>query len=535
MKSQSYSEKNPQKRIDKFPCLLIGKHPTKNEFLASYGQTFLMLAAPPGSGKGVAMVTPNLLNYPDSIVCNDPKFENYGLTAGFRHYCGHKVYRFSPEILETHRWNPLSRLSRDELYRLGDVRELASVLFTADNPKNKGWYIKAGDVFIAIILYLMDNDNFKDCLKLPVTLPQAYEIAALGEGLGEWAADVIAEHNAGKKPLTDETLRELGRIVSESKNKSGWPTVLGILTEALSLYGEKTLVWALSGDDIRFDMMRQEKMSVYFCVTQGALEKFGKLMNLFYSQIIRENGKVLPEQGGNNPDGTLKYKYQLCLIMDELAVMGRIETLKTAPALMRGAGLRFLLIFQGKAQIRTEDLYGVQGADAIMDAIHIEVVYAPGNISAAEEYSKRLGTKTVKVDSFSFGKGNAKTRNQALQPRALMLPQEIKDMTYQEELIFLQGNQKSKPLSIKARKLFWYEEPVFKERVNMPLPPIPIGDKAQIDNLVIPMHRMKSQGVKLSTPEGDDLYREQNKRDVNKFDNSGNNAAFFDEEGNSSN
>ncbi|WP_183137782.1 type IV secretory system conjugative DNA transfer family protein, partial [Pseudomonas savastanoi] len=110
----------------------LGKHPTEDSFLASYGQQFVMLAAPPGSMKGVSAVIPNLLSYPDSMVVNDPKFENWDITSGFRAAAGHKVRRFSPERLETHRWNPVSAISRDPLYRLGDIRTLARVLFVSD-------------------------------------------------------------------------------------------------------------------------------------------------------------------------------------------------------------------------------------------------------------------------------------------------------------------------------------------------------------------------------------------------------------------
>ncbi|MEA7538767.1 type IV secretory system conjugative DNA transfer family protein, partial [Salmonella enterica subsp. enterica serovar Virginia] len=42
---------------------------------------YLILAAPPASGKGVSIVVPNLLTYPHSVVVNDTKFENFYLTA----------------------------------------------------------------------------------------------------------------------------------------------------------------------------------------------------------------------------------------------------------------------------------------------------------------------------------------------------------------------------------------------------------------------------------------------------------------------
>jgi len=178
--SASYSPQNPQQRIEEYPPFLIGRHPIQDTYLASYGQQFIMLAAPPGTGKGVGEVVPNALSYPDSMVINDPKFENWELTSGFRASAGHKVFRFSPERLETHRWNPLSQISKDPLYRLGEIRTMASVLFVSSNEKNQEWYTKASNVFTAILLYIMETPG------MPFTLPQAYELASLGSAMGVW-------------------------------------------------------------------------------------------------------------------------------------------------------------------------------------------------------------------------------------------------------------------------------------------------------------------------------------------------------------
>ncbi len=43
-----------------------------------------MLSAPTRSGKGVGVVIPNLLNWPDSVVVLDIKGENFDITAGYR-------------------------------------------------------------------------------------------------------------------------------------------------------------------------------------------------------------------------------------------------------------------------------------------------------------------------------------------------------------------------------------------------------------------------------------------------------------------
>ncbi|WP_449124733.1 type IV secretory system conjugative DNA transfer family protein [Pseudomonas viridiflava] len=489
--SAAFSPKWPQKRVDDLPAILIGKHPTKDSFLASYGQSFVMLAAPPGSGKTVSVVIPNLLSYPDSVVVNDPKFECWKATAGFRAAAGQKVLRFSPERLETHRWNPLSRLSKDPLYRLGAIRTLASVLYVSENPKNQEWYTKASNVFGAILLYLMETPE------MPFSLPQAYEIGSLGTGIGAWAEQVIKERTTGDRALSSETLRELNGVVEASKNKSsGWSTTSDIVRDVLSIYAEKTVAWALSGDDIDFSLLRVEKTSIYFCVTNNAIKKFGPLMNLFFSQAIQQNTEVMPEDGGHCADGSLRLKHQVLFVLDEIAVMGRIEVMEIAPALTRGAGLRYIIIFQGKDQLRSDRTYGTEAGNGIMKAFHIEIVYATGDIKLAEEYSARLGNTTVRVQNQSFNKRDMNDRSKTdsfnEQARPLLLPQEINLLPYDEQIIFVQGTKQTPALNMRTRKIYWYEEPAFQARANQPLPPIPIGDKDKIDGLTVPVRVLET-------------------------------------------
>lgn len=66
-----------------YPGLIVGYHP-KLGYLVYRGQQFVMLAAPTRSGKGVAVVIPNLLTYPDSMVVLDLKLENLKYTSKFR-------------------------------------------------------------------------------------------------------------------------------------------------------------------------------------------------------------------------------------------------------------------------------------------------------------------------------------------------------------------------------------------------------------------------------------------------------------------
>ncbi|WP_353682271.1 type IV secretory system conjugative DNA transfer family protein, partial [Mesorhizobium sp.] len=65
------------------------------------------MVGPPRSGKGAALIIPNALLWPDSLVVLDMRGETYQATAGYRSTFS-KVVRFSPadEKGETECYNP---------------------------------------------------------------------------------------------------------------------------------------------------------------------------------------------------------------------------------------------------------------------------------------------------------------------------------------------------------------------------------------------------------------------------------------------
>lgn len=506
-----------QREIVTFPPLLLGKDPYSGNFIAAYGQSYLKLAAPPASGKDVGVITPNMLQYPHSIVCNDLKFESYNDTAGYRHACGQRVYRFSPGLLDTHHWNPFRYVRTDPINRLGDLRSMGASLYIPDNEKNASWYENASSAFVAVSLFIIETEG-----EYPLSLPQAYEIVSLGQQMGPWFQQQINERMAKQKPLSDETVRELNGLIEATKGKN-FSELLNFITRPLKVYGEKTVALAVTDSDnpdenIEFSRLREEPTTVYFCVTEPEMKKFAGLMNLFYSQAIRANSKVLPKHGGNLEDGSLRYKYQVLMLMNEFAVMGRMEVMETAPALTRGNGLRYAIIFQNENQVCSNTCYGREGGKALLGTFHNDVVFAPGDMDVATEYSKRLGNTTVRVPSdntsVSEGSRRSKGRTWSLQSRPLMLPQDVNELPYSDELIFMAATKNTPALKIHAKKIMWYEEPVFKERVDpqrYPLPPVPVGDPEKMKGLVKSVVA-PSRNVKLASPQGDDILQENARR-----------------------
>ncbi|MDI5800457.1 type IV secretory system conjugative DNA transfer family protein, partial [Salmonella enterica subsp. enterica serovar Cerro] len=126
---------------------------------------------------------------------------------------------------------------------------------------------------------------------------------------------------------------------------------------------------------------------------------------------------------------------------------------------------------------------------------------------------------TIKVAStntnVSEGQRRSRGRGFSLQARPLMLPQEINELPYKEELVFIQPTKNNPTMNMRVEKIFWYKEPIFKERVDekkYPLPDIPEGDTSKIEGLVVPVRPPVKKNVSISSPEGDDLNAEQKRR-----------------------
>jgi hypothetical protein len=144
------------------PGILIGRH--RGKFLSLPGQLSVMLSAPTRSGKGVGVVIPNLLNWPDSVVVLDIKGENYDITAGYRAAHGQAVYAFSPfdEDARSHRWNPLTAVRSSPLHRVGDLLTIGQVFFPNDGGGTSSeafFNDQARNLFLGLGLVLLETPS----------------------------------------------------------------------------------------------------------------------------------------------------------------------------------------------------------------------------------------------------------------------------------------------------------------------------------------------------------------------------------------
>lgn len=461
-----------KKRKDKWPAVLLGKVDNKN-YVVDASQEYTALAAPPGSGKGVSFVIPNLLTYPHSVINFDPKSENFTITSGYRSaVLGQKVFRFSPDNkpsgdpglheneksnTQTHCWNPLDYINTDPTEILADIRKITSLLIPAPDGENISFYQGAQQGLDGIILYLMETESEEK------TIYRAWEINNNPAGIDKWAASTVYERRkSGAEPLSDTCINLVMSYANEQEKKRD--TTKSIINTNLAVFTDAKTRAATSKSDFSFESLRREKVSVYVCIAPTNIPRYQNMLNLFFSQALSVNTEVLPED-----DPSLKY--QCLALLDEFVALGRIELIRASSGYTRAYNVRYAIVFQNISQVNA--IYGSEGAQSMLETFHNSITFAVPSPKEAADVSSKLGNTTVRLRETSQtrqSKGGSSTRNWVTQSRALMLPQEIQYLPYEEQIIF-KGGGRVKP--IHCKKIVWYNDKNFKDKAGMKVPSIP--------------------------------------------------------------
>jgi type IV secretion system protein VirD4 len=428
------------------------------KFLRYGGDGHILLVAPTRSGKGVGIVMPNLLSYPDSIVVLDLKKELFHTTSGFRQDHGQKVFVFSPSDpnKQTCCYNPLDAVRRDKERRIGDLQVIAHLLIAEGHGENKMWTQEARSLFVGLALYALDMGE-------PLTFGHIMRILQTNADLGDCFKKLIKEHS---DKLDYSCINILANFANKAeKEKSG---VKSGLTGALELWNDPLIDNATSRSDFSFDDLRRKRTTIYFAIAQDELERLSFLINMFFQQLV---GVIARRQPG--PDEP----YQVLALIDEFASLGRMDLLIEKLPFMAGFNFKMMLVIQGLAQL--DRLYAPAGREIVLQNAAIQIFFASNDVQTTEYISERLGTftETQKNRSHSTpsgfggsGSGSVST-SVTYYARQLMKPEEVRQLSRSKAIIFVENER-----PVMARKVVYYKDKTFTSRVQpaITVKPIPV-------------------------------------------------------------
>jgi type IV secretion system protein VirD4 len=460
--------------VDTTPAIVVGVW--RGRYLRFTGQQFVLMAAPARSGKGVGIVIPNLLSFPDSVVVLDIKQENYAVTAGFRRAHGQDVYLFNPfaEDGRTHRYNPLSAIS-DGLFRVGDILAIGYALYPPGGHDDF-WKDQARNLFLGIVVLLCEWRDARRACKgesipnYPVTMGEVLrQSSGNGMPVKTYLQRALLQH---RDLLSGSCVDALNRFLSNDDKVLA--SVLATFNAPLTIWANPVVDAATSANDFDLRDVRRRRMSVYIGITPDHLSEAALLVNLVFSQLVNLNTKQLPEA-----DPALKF--QCLVLLDEMTSIGKIQIIARAVAYMAGYNLRLLSIVQSIAQL--ESVYGRADARTFITNHAMQILYAPREQKDANDYSEMLGTLTDQSRSVSrsnavFGGRSGSSESVSEQRRPLLLPQELKELGREKEIIVLENTR-----PILADKICYWRDPEFASRV-MTAPAVPAMNLAHFSAVV---------------------------------------------------
>jgi type IV secretion system protein VirD4 len=424
--------------------VFLGRLSNNGRYLRHDGPEHILAFAPTRTGKGVGLVIPSLLAWPDSVIVHDVKGENWQRTAGIRSSFSRCLY-FNPVNPDSARFNPLAEVRDNEL-AVRDAQNIADILVdpTGDKKPKDHWEETAHNLLTAAILHVVFEEKHKTLAEVTRFL------STPGRDLDE-TLEIMGRADPGPYPC-GKTHAVVVSIAQEMLNKS--PNELsGVFSTALRflrIYRDPLIERATSRSDFRLaDLIKGEQpVSLYLATPPSDSSRTMPVMRL----ILNQMGRVFTEEAVDSAPNR-----RVLFMLDEFPALGRLQFFETSLAFLAGYGIKCFLIAQSLNQL--ENIYGAN--NAIMDNCHVRVTFAANDERTAKRISDLLGTKTQvrKITGYSGARWgflnhrNLSTRESA---RPLLTPGEVMQLPQDEELIFVAGCP-----PIRARKILYYKEKPF--------------------------------------------------------------------------
>ncbi len=403
------------------------------------------------SGKGVGTVIPTASSgWVHSAIILDVKKEIYEASSGFRGQLG-PVIRFEPTALDSAGYNPLAEI-RPGVNEVRDAQAVATMLVDPTGEKEPDhWQKTAFTLLTGAILHVLYAENDKSLRGVAtfLTNPTCSQFDTLDKMMS-------TNHTpSGPHPVIAECAKEI--INKAEQELSG---VFSTATAALGLYRDPVVAKATSRSDFRIaDIMNGKyPLSLYLVVAPSDIDRLRPLMRLILDQI----GRRLIES--NVSGGGAKPKHRLLLLLDEVAILGRVSFIEQGLPVFAGYGIKAFLVVQSLVQLEAK----YTDKQSLLANCAVRLAYSANEEVTAERISKMLGqaTKTTKNVSLSggvFGPKSQASHSTQEHQRPLLTPGEVMTLPDTDALLFVAGMP-----PYRAKKIRFYTDARLKARASMP-------------------------------------------------------------------
>lgn len=348
----------------------------------------VMVFATMGAGKGIGVVIPSLLTYRGSMVVTDPKGENYAITRARRRAFG-KVRMLNPsDLAHSDRFNPMDIIRVGTPNEADDARGLASLMMKPD-ARESHWDDKAESTLQALILHALHE---------PLSSRNLATVRRLSVGSKETFIETL-EDIATRSPSMAAREIASGAITS-SIGKDGdfspeFSSILSNLQKATEPWSAGAPAGMLSASStFAVSELVTEVSTLFLCVDEELLTVYERWLRVMVGCVL----KTLTRAKTSRP------KRKVVLLLDEVAVLGRLEPLEKQSGLLR-AYCTPVLIWQNMPQV--ERVYGTAAASFLANS-SARVFFGINDNDTAQYVATMVGHTTTLSSSFGVSKSDGR-------------------------------------------------------------------------------------------------------------------------------
>ena len=446
-------------------------------YLRHNGPEHILAFAPTRSGKGVGLIIPTLLSWPESAVIYDLKGENWELSAGWRKKAGHLVLKFDPLDTEglSARYNPLEEVRLGTVHEVADAQNVVNMIIDPDGKGLADHWDKTSYMFLTgVVLHTMYKARREGhSASLPDVSATLTSVTGIESLYTEMKENTFAPDG---QPHTVIMRSSIDMLEKEERERG---SVLSSAKTFFALYADPIVSKNISRSDfhIRDLMNAGQPVSLYLVVDPENKERLKPLVRLMITQVVRG---VTPRLQFANGSPVKTYKHRLLLLLDEFPALGKLPIFQDALAHIAGYGVKAYLFTQDLSQLK--QAYGDQ--EAITSSCHLKVAFAPNRLETAETLSKLTGTATViKRVVTTSGKRFGLMLGQVSES----LQETARPLLTPDECMRLPGAQKNAQTGlieeagdmlifcagmapIYGRQILFFKDPVFAARAKLPAP-----------------------------------------------------------------
>lgn len=412
-----------------------------------------VLCAGSRAGKGRSCLIPTLLTYGGSVLALDPKGELAAVTARRRAEMGQRVcildpFGITPDRLAEYRagFNPLEILTPGSESLIEDAGLIADALVVtgpSSGAQDPHWDESARHLIEGLVLHVATYPDLGRPRTLLTVRELLTHILDPVEDGGDVSVPLVkAEMMAGASLLADENpdlAAALESAAADFFDKTGneQSSVLSTARRHTKFLDYAPLREVLSRHDFDLSELKTapDGLTIYVCLPAGRMATCNRWFRLFVNLALEamERERTKPA-------------IPVLAVLEEFHVLGHMQQIETAAALVAGFGMKLLIVLQDLTQLKR---HYKDGWETFLGNAGIMTFFGNSDMTTLEYMSKRCGQTSMIVERSSQvttqqRKGGATGESWSVEVRELLTAEEAarffgRDDAQQRQLIIRPG------------------------------------------------------------------------------------------------